>query len=41
MGINELNNAWIEAGQKVSDLNEKLNVALMDDSFDQATFADL
>lgn len=41
MGINELNNAWIEAGQKVSDLNENLNVALMDDSFDQATFADL
>ena len=41
MGINELNNAWIEAGQKVSDLNEKLNVALMDDSFDQAAFADL
>ena len=41
MGINELNHAWIEAGQKVSDLNEKLNVALMDDSFDQATFADL
>lgn len=41
MGINELNNAWIEAGQKVSDLNDKLNVALMDDSFDQAAFADL
>lgn len=41
MGINDLNNAWIEAGQKVSDLNEKLNVALMDDSFDQAAFADL
>lgn len=41
MGINELNNTWIEAGQKVSDLNEKLNVALMDDSFDQAAFADL
>lgn len=41
MGINELNNAWIEAGQKVSDLSEKLNVALMDDSFDQAAFADL
>lgn len=41
MGINELNNAWVEAGQKVSDLNDKLNVALMDDSFDQAAFADL
>lgn len=41
MGINELNNAWIEAGQKVSDLNDKLNVALMDDAFDQAAFADL
>ena len=41
MGINELNNAWIEAGQKVSDLNDKLNVALMDDSFDQAAFTDL
>ena len=41
MGINELNNAWIEAGQKVSDLNDKLNVALMDDSYDQVAFADL
>lgn len=41
MGINELNNAWIEAGQTVSDLNEKLNVALLNDSYDQAAFADL
>lgn len=41
MGINELNNAWIEAGQTVSDLNEKLNVALLNDSYDQKAFANL
>ena len=41
MGINELNNAWIEAGQMVSDLNEKLNVALLNDSYDQKAFANL
>lgn len=32
MGINELNNQWIAAGQKVSDLNNKINMALADDS---------
>lgn len=31
MNINELNDAWIQAGQKVSDLNAKLNTALVDD----------
>lgn len=41
MGINELNNAWIEAGQTVSDLNEKFNVALLNDSYDQKAFANL
>lgn len=32
MGINELNDQWIAAGQKVSDLNDKINMALADDS---------
>ena len=32
MKINELNDAWIESGQKVSDLNDRMNVALNDDA---------
>lgn len=31
MNINELNDAWIESGQKVSDLNDRMNVALNND----------
>ncbi len=34
MKINELNDAWIESGQKVSDLNDRMNVALNDDNVD-------
>lgn len=41
MGINELNDAWIEKGQKVSDLNAKLNAAVLDDSFSKDKFAEL
>lgn len=41
MGINELNDAWIAEGQKVEDLNAKLNTALLDDSFDKDEFAEL
>lgn len=41
MGINELNDAWIEKGQKVSDLNAKLNAAVLDDSFAKDKFAKL
>lgn len=41
MGINELNDGWIEAGQKVEDLNAELNAALLDDSFDKDKFAEL
>ena len=33
MGINELNDAWISKGQEVSDLNAKLNTAVLDDNF--------
>lgn len=32
MKINELNDAWIESGQKVSDLNDRMNIALNDDA---------
>lgn len=41
MGINELNNAWISAGQKVDDLNAKMNAAVLDDSFNKEDFKDL
>ncbi|ARW13425.1 hypothetical protein S100434_01276 [Lactiplantibacillus plantarum subsp. plantarum] len=36
--INTINDAWIAQGQKVSDLNDKLNAAVLDDSFDQEKF---
>ncbi|MEE6680466.1 phage major capsid protein, partial [Pediococcus pentosaceus] len=36
--INTINDAWIAQGQKVSDLNDKLNAAVLDDSFDQDQF---
>lgn len=39
--INALNDAWIAAGQKVSDENAKLNTAVLDDSFDKAKFEDM
>ena len=38
MGINELNDAWISAGQKVDDMNAKLNAAVLDDAFDKDAF---
>ena len=41
MGINELNNAWIAKGQAVSDLNDKLNTAVLDDNFSKDEFTKL
>lgn len=41
MGINELNDAWIAKGQEVSDLNAKLNTAVLDDNFTKDKFAEL
>lgn len=41
MGINELNDAWITKGQEVSDLNNKLNAAVLDDNFTKDKFAEL
>ena len=41
MGINELNDAWIYKGQEVSDLNAKLNMAVLDDNFSKDKFAEL
>ena len=41
MGINELNDAWISKGQEVSDLNAKLNTAVLDDNFSKDKFAEL
>ncbi|MCC4501837.1 phage major capsid protein [Limosilactobacillus reuteri] len=39
--INKLNDAWISAGQNVSDLNDKINLALVDDSLNKDAFAKL
>lgn len=41
MGINELNDAWIAKGQQVSDLDSKLNTAVLDDNFAKDKFAEL
>lgn len=41
MGINELNDAWVSKGQEVSDLNAKLNTAVLDDNFSKDKFAEL
>ena len=38
MNLNELNDAWIAAGQKVSDLNAQINTAVLDDNFDEKQF---
>ncbi|KRK58498.1 phage major capsid protein [Fructilactobacillus fructivorans] len=35
MHINDLNNKWIKKGQEVSDLNDKLNKMVMNDSFNE------
>ncbi|GGI62823.1 phage major capsid protein [Limosilactobacillus caviae] len=39
--INQLNDAWISKGQEVSDLNAKLNAAVLDDSFSKDKFTEL
>ena len=36
--VNQLNDAWISAGQRVSDLNAKLNTAVLDDNFAKDDF---
>lgn len=41
MDINKLNDAWISKGQEVSDLNAKLNTAVLDDNFSKDKFAEL
>ena len=41
MGINEGNDAWIDKGQEVSDLNAKRNTAVLDDNFSKDKFAEL
>lgn len=41
MEINKLNDAWISAGQKVADMDAKLNAAVLDDSFDVDKFKDM
>ena len=38
MKINELNDAWIASGQKVSDLNDRMNTALNDDNVDMEDY---
>lgn len=39
--INDLNDAWIAKGQQVSDLDNKLNAAVLDDNFTKDKFAEL
>lgn len=39
--VNKLNDAWIASGQKVSDINAKLNAAVLDDGFDKKAFNEL
>lgn len=39
--VNKLNDAWVSAGQKVDDMNAKLNAAVLDDSFDKDAFKDM
>lgn len=41
MNINQINDAWISAGQKVSDLDAKVTAAAVSDSFDVESFNDL
>lgn len=41
MNVNELNDAWVAAGQKVADLNAQLNAAVLDDQFDEKQFTEL
>lgn len=41
MNLNEMNDAWIAQGQKVSDLNDKINTSLLDDSVDEEAIKDL
>lgn len=41
MEINKLNDAWIAKGQVVSDLNDKLNAAVLDDNFSKDKFTEL
>lgn len=41
MGINELNDAWIAKGQEVSDLDSKLNAAVLNDDFSTEKFNEL
>lgn len=39
--INDLNDAWIAKGQQVSDLDNKLNAAVLDDNFTKDKFTEL
>lgn len=41
MNLNELNNLWVEAGNKVTDLNEQITNALNDDAFSVVAFENL
>ncbi|MDT2403638.1 phage major capsid protein [Enterococcus avium] len=41
MNLEQLKNAWVEAGSKVSDLNAKLNSALVDDAKTEDEVLDL
>ncbi len=39
--LNQLNEKWVESGNKVADLNAKMQNALNDDNFSQEEFEHL
>lgn len=41
MEINKLNDAWVAKGQEVSDLDAKLNAAVLDDNFNADEFKEM
>ena len=41
MNIKDINAAWIEAGQKVDDLNAKITAALVDEEVSAEEIADM
>ena len=39
--VNQLNEAWIASGDKVTDFNDQINMALNDDNFSAEAMAEL
>lgn len=39
--VNQLNEAWIASGDKVTDFNDQINMALNDDNFSAEAMSEL